>query len=676
MLKQPQKKIMSVKDFTNRLTFFSNALEECARAYENSSAGDRVKRYDTRDGFGMLLFCPPKPTDDHQKLYDNIVCHWFYRQQLREAEANAQTAAETLASAEAALADAESAAKLASEALSKAKQQLPEGQTTSPDVAKASQDKQAAEDKLADAREMRKQAKEAANLSEKRCASHQRELERLEKERSKGSKGKGAFDDYLAFAMSVREYNGKPSATGCPGSLGETGKPSKPDDPSCFDDIIGLKLQVKAPTPTDVSRLRTDASNSTILNEFIVSNSVLSPTFADAGFPACKTSLIRDTDPAFAETVAAAARTRVMSLIAAPELAFGAYESAQSRAELLDALSLEDGAYLPHPDDEEETPSNILYEIVTNEAFPIMAEEMLKPAVMEGLARFGDEGAQEDLARKLAVLSYDEQLARDAHARALDGLDSKLDLRYAQRLGARGKMLSLMLTSCLLGATGVENYPVSMENIQNVLTGQPGLTPRKAGKVSARASGGQAVLVEQIPNQEGSFSFGKSIPLPRERAVLIGRAPFSSEQENIIVPAGISPYPGLANFAANVSRAHALLEPSAKGWRLSDAGSSFGTAVLRPGSAGDAGDTGSAGDAGNARDAGDAGGADSQDNPSGLSAALGSGAASGFKAILLVDDDELLLQSGDVVVLAPLEGDNGSIGIDPELGFSYRFEIL
>lgn len=646
MLKQPQKKIMSVKDFTNRLTFFSNAMEECARAYENSSAGDRVKRYDTRDGFGMLLFCPPKPTDDHQKLYDNIVCHWFYRQQLGEAEANAQAAAKTLANAEAAVADAEAAAKLASEALSKAKQQLPEGQTASPDVAKASQVKQDAEDKLADAREKRKQAKEAANLSEKRCASHQKELERLEKERNKGSKGKSAIDDYLAFAMSVREHNGKTSAAGRLGSLGETGNPtetgdpSKPDDPSCFDDVIGLKLQTKAPTPTDVSRLRTDASNSTILNEFIVSNKVLSPAFADAGFPACKTSLIRDTDPAFTEAVAAAARTRVMNLIAAPELAFGAYESAQSRAELLYALSLEDGAHLPHPDDREEAPSNILYELVTSEAFPIMAEEMLKPAVMEGLARFGDEEAQEDFARKLAALSYDEQLARTAHARALDGLDSKLELRYAQLLRSRGEVLAFMLSSCLLGAIGVKNYPVSMENIQKVLTGVPGLTPRNMKKVSARQNSGQAVLVEQIPNAEGSFSFGKSIPLSNGRAALIGRAPFSAEQENIIVPAGISPYPGLANFASNVSRAHALLEPSASGWRLSDAGSSFGTAVLRPG------------------------GSDQADG------------TAGFRGTMLVDDDDLLLQSGDVVVLAPLEGDDGTISIDAEFGFSYRFEIL
>lgn len=655
MLKQPQKKIMSVKDFTNRLTFFSNALEECARAYENSSAGDRVKRYDTRDGFGMLLFCPPKPTDDHQKLYDNIVCHWFYRQRLHEAEATAQAAADALDAAEAELAETETAAKAASEALSKAKQQLLEGQTTSPEVAAASQDKQDAEAKLAEAREARKQAKEAANAAEKRCASHQKELDRLEKERNKGSKSKSAFDDYASFAEGVREHNGKPRAASEAEAPGKAGASAAPDDPSCFDDIIGLRLLAKEPTPTDVSRLRTDTSNSTILNEFIVSNSVLSPAFADAGFPACKTSLIRDTDPAFADAVIAAARMRVMNLIAIPELAFGAYESAQSRAVLLETLSLEDGAHLPRSGDKKETSSNILYEIVTSEAFPIMAEEMLKPAVMEGLARFGDEGSQEDFARKLAVLSYDEQLARNAHARALDGLDSRLDLRYAQRLGARGEMLALMLSSCLLGATGVKNYPVSMENIQKVLTGQPGLTPKKAGKVSARPGSGQAVLVEQIPNQEGSFSFGKSIPLPSERAVLIGRAPFSTEQESIIVPAGISPYPGLANFASNVSRAHALLELSEKAWRLSDAGSSFGTAVLRPGGAD---------------------GADTGVGSGGSEAFLGSNAAAGFRGIKLTDDDELILQSGDVIVLAPLEGDDGAISIDAELGFSYRFEIL
>lgn len=634
MLKQAQKKIMSVKDFTNRLTFFTNALEECARAYENTAAGDRIKRTDTRDGFGMLLFLPPKPTDDHQKMYDNIVCHWFYRQELEGALAQEIRARDELDRAEGAYAAASAGLKDAGELLSKAKQQLGEGEDSKPAVDEAQAAKQAAERELAEAREKRRQAKEALATAEKRRGEYQKELDRLLKERTKSSKGKSVHKDFAAFAASVRAVNGLPD------------HPADEADPACFDDVIGCALQAKDPTPTDISRLRTDASNSTILNEFIVANKVVSPTYAQAGFPACRTSLIRDTDPAFRDTVIQAARDRVMCLIAAPELVLGFYEDEGDRALLIETLGLSaridclrttqglQGASDASSEDafaEEYAPENILFELVTSEAFPIMAEEMLKPAILEGLARFGDETAREDFSRKLTVLSYDEQLARKEHARAVDTPFSQPLACYARQLKARGEMLAFMLSTALLGASAVKSYPVNMENIQKIVTGQPNSMMKKAGKANASQAGGQALIVEQIPNQQGSFSFGKTIPLAKG-AVLIGRAPFGGKQESIIVPAGISPYPGLADFAANVSRSHALLEPSEEGWLLSDAGSSFGTAIKRPGQ-----------------------------QPS---------------CIMLVDDEPILLQNGDIIVLAPIVYDDGSCDIDAHLGFSYRFELM
>ncbi len=620
MLKQTQKKIMSVKDFTNRLTFLSNALEACARAYDNDVPAGKVKRRETREGFGMLVFLPPKPADDHMKLHDNIVCHWHYRNVLSKLKEQESAAALELEAAKDLVTQAQEEAANASEAYSRAKQLLNNPSPETEDlVEKARLDHEYRKSALSEARNVHAIKRDALEGIQKRIASCQKELDKLWKERQKAAKGKEPAEDYARFAKDTLELNGVDVSHLSPDA----------SDPACFDGIIGLPCRAKEATPTDISRLRTDSSNSTILNEFVLSNMVVSPKFAAAGFPACRTSLVRDTEPEFSEAIMAAAARRVLALVLEPELEFGEY-SAEERTKLAQHLG---SGPLPNKGNRTnlEAESNILYEAITSDAFPVMVEEMLKPAVVEALSRFGDESACENFTRKLTVLSFNEQTAREKHARAYDRLSDDIAECYAARLKARCEIMAFLLCVSLLGSAAVDSYEVDMSKIAELVTGKPNLRPRARKEREVKT---QFLIVEQIPNADGSFSFGKEFALEEGSPILIGRAPFGDKLKRIIVPAGRVPYPGLIDFAANVSRAHALLEPKDGKWYLSDAGSSYGTALKRHSNAGQEPQTS-----------------------------------------LLVDDEQIPLQNGDVIVLAPREID-GRYDIDAELGFSYRFEVL
>lgn len=657
MLKQSQKKVASAKEFTNRLTFLSNAMEVCARAYESTDAFGKPRKSEIGEGSGMLLFIPPKPSEANLRLYDNIACHRHYRNALAQAQAEEKAARTRLIAAERDVESKGNAAKQAADALSKAKQALGSGRISQSQLNEAQRTCDIMQQKLKSVREEHKRLKELRSQAEKRASACQKELAKLQEARMNSPKGRQPAQSYEEFANSVRAFNGKPPAL-----------EHDLSDPSCFDDIIGLSLPPKETTPSDLSRLRTDSSNADILSKFIAANNVMSPAYEQAGFPPCKTSLLRDADPALCEAIIHAARKRVMALIAVPELGIGAYETPDEQAKLLEALGFaqQDEAVLGGPaaciptsdgpaprtaapnapssaasshaalslvEHGRDAEENILYNLVTSDAFPVMAEDMLKPAVLESLARFGDTPAQDAFVQKCSVLAYNEQRARESYAESLGGSRASISRHYATQLRERGEMLSLMLSTALLGAPAVEAYPVDLENMKRILTKEPGLGAYgKAGRMGQRRA--KAVLVEQIPNSDGSFSFGRHFELSEGTRTTIGRAPYDDAADRIIVPAGHSPYPGLLDFACRVSRAHALLEHTQQGWQLSDAGSSYGTAVGR------------------------------------FAQANGS-----MEVKPLEEDASMTLLNGDVVILAPLANANGW-HLDAEHGFSYRFEII
>ena len=659
MLRQTQAKIINTKEFTNRLALLSKALEACAQFYEAAGAEtkEKTKRLDTREGFGMLLFLPPKPKSTDYALANNIICHRHYRKQLICAQADEQAVNAKVEALEGAIRQAASALREAEHALSKAKQQAfaagveeAEG-TTVAQAQGAVAERQAA---LSSLRAELSALSDQAKALRSRITACEQELANLDDERAK--KGVGQF---RALAEQVRAEQSRVAAE----SVSRETLPSANTDqdfannPGCFDDIIGLPLKVKPPTTSDISRLRTDCSNSTILGEFILGNQVIAPDFAAAGFPPCKESLVRDTNPDFIPIIMAAARKRIVELIAIPELDCGAYETDEQRALVVREIAGEiDGpqsaeetvesqsaaplslvecilrAASPAESDgaSPEPTSNILYETVSGEAFPVMVEEFIKPAVLEGLARFGEPEAQEQFARKLSVLSYNEQRAREACTRAFGDASTDINLLHARRLRARAEIMQLALCAALLGAAGVEAADIDMSQMQGVLTVEPQRIRAKA-QPDGRKTQPQALLVEQVPNALGGFSLGRSIVLEEEKPIHIGRAPYGHEGQHIIVPAGHSPVPELANFAASVSRAHALLRCEEGRWWLSDAGSSFGTGICRN-------------NAGESR--------------------------------LLVDDERVELRNGDVIALAPLAQEDGSIRPDPHSGFAYRFEVM
>ncbi len=612
MLEQKQKKIMSGQDFTNRLAFFVAAIESCAVHLYGPSAEDGRKREDTRKNRSVLLFLPNKPKDSDLRLYNNLVFHRYYREKLAQAQADEsqarQARMEITQDIEGLLAELSNAKG----ALSKAKQSFfQEKHDLGPDALEEHlAPEQAAldglEGKLAEAREEQLRIQGRLKTAQTRATAARTKIEELDRERA--GKKMGAFRE---LAEGIRAENGLPHP------------PFEPDDPRFFDDVVGLGLAKAEPDNTFVSRAATDDSNSAILNHFVICNEVVAPAFAAEGIPPCRDSFIRDTDPAFARCIILSARKRVASLIALPELSFGYYPTPQAADKLTQALLGVDASRC--------TPGeiNIVYEIVTSDAFPVMIEEVLKPALTEGLGRFGGHDALDEFARKLSVLSYNEQCAREAYARALAGVGNEGDC-YIARLAARSEVLGFLLSASLLGPEGIGAFEVNMDEMQDILTKQP----RRPGRTNTTANPrAHAVLIEQIPNQEGGFSLGRSWVLDAQRGAQIGRAPFDASFQHIVVPAERSPFPGLSDFAASVSRAHALIDFDGKDWLVSDAGSSYGTVVLGP----------------------------------------AEGRCAGR---LLVDDECCPLRSGDVLALAPIENADGSASPDAQFGFSYRFELV
>ena len=615
MLRQTQSKIISVKEFTNRLALFSNAIEACARSYEAvTPSASKTKRPETREGFAMLLFLPPKPKDSDLALVNNLICHRHYREILATLDAEKQHAIDSIEEAQERISKARKRVRDAEENLSSAKKATFSSESEGGAAGSAQDALREAQTRLSVRKEdldALKQELEQLNARAKEVQAKKSicEQEFFKHDKERRSKGVAPFVDLL------RRASGKD-----PLPLSDDDFANEPD---AFDILIDYALEVKPPSTSDVSRLRTDCSNSAILGEFVSSNQVISPDFAAAGFPPCKTSFVRDTDPDFVDSIMAAAHERVTQLIAAPELALGCYESTSSRHaflhEMFGAETESEGFQIdPHVED-----VNILYEIALSDAFPVMVEEILKPAVLEGLARFGEERAQFDFTQKLNSLAYSEQKAREAYSRALDGLSANHTQAWTRRLASRRDILSFMLCVALLGARGVERFEVDLDALRQQLTAEP----RRSGR--------------QARGAETRFSLGRSIELSDELTYLIGKAPFNKNVRHVIVPAGQQPYPGLIGFAESVSRTHAQLIFVDGAWHLSDAGSSFGTGVIRSRASKEPGDE-----------------------------------ANLAVNRLLIDDESVVLRNGDVIVLVPVVLEDGSIQIDNQSGFSYRFELI
>ncbi len=602
MLEQKQKKIMSGQELTNRLAFLVAAIEACAVHLCGEEA---------RKGRAVLLFLPSKPKDSDARLYNNMVFHRYYREKLadaREVEERARARrAETVQLIEGKLAET----SRAKEALSLAKQAYFDeggsaGESSEAAVTAAEAYLNALEAELAQLRAAQQRAQASLKAATARVNAATSKLVELDNERA-GKK----LSSFCELACAIRAEHG----------LSESSL--DPHDPRAFDDVIGLGAPCAEADNTFVSRAATDDSNASILNHFIICNQVVAPAFAAEGICACRDSFIRDTDPSFAFEIIAAARARIGKLIASPELACGDYPTRQSVEALAQALLGKDAPTLRPAE------INIVYQIASSNAFPVMVEEQLKIGLLEALARFGGHDAQGEFTRKLNVLSYNEQLAREAHARALEGAGENATMRYIELLAARAEILSFMLSCALLGAEGVDAFEVNMARLQNIVTKAPAFSRRRANEGAAQA---RAVLIEQIPNVEGGVSLGRTWNLDQARPTLVGRAPYDTALDHIVVPAGHAPAPGFVDFASAVSRAHALVEFDGERWMVSDAGSAYGTAVLGP----------------------------------------ADGRATGR---MLVDDERCPLRSGDVLALSPIEFEDGSVTCDLHFGFSYRFEV-
>lgn len=629
MLQQTQAKIIGTPEFTNRLAYLTAAIETCVRSYSAPQPGNEVKRMETREGFGMLLFLPPSPKGTDVQMYDNIVCHRYYRGKLAQAQELEQKARERIEKLERGEGIVSRRLEDVREDLSKAKQRFYARDAQDDDAKREIKRLEGRQRALKRAHSVfRGRIKETQALVKteaKRAGACLKKIKELDDRRLKN---KGS-ETYALFADRVRVANGR-RAMGVPAQ-------GLADDPALHDDVIGLRVPVKTPTCTDVSRLRTDTSNAAILGEFVSGNQVKSPKWAAEDFPVCHTSLVRDNDDDFKQVVADAARCRVGELIAVPELLLGSYDE-RDRDELLARLT--DGKEPLELAGSDETglqyETNILYELVANDAFPVAMEELIRPAVLEALSRFGEEEAGREFARKLKVLAYNEQLARTAYADALDGAGGDRQARYVDLLVARGNMLTLALDAALLGSEGVSLCDADMRGVQGVPTLQP--RNRRKGKSAESV----CYLVEQIPNAEGGFSFGRAVRLDETQVVQVGRAPYLEEGQQVIVPAGALDVPGYVDFAAAVSRAHATLEYDGEYWLLSDAGSLAGVAVLGP-----------------------------RERRS-----LPCGTRQRVVGMLLEDDERTVLCNGDVIALAPLTEGDCVTGVDALYGFSYRFEVM
>ena len=624
MLQQTQAKIMSTREFTNRLAFLATAVETCARSYQ-MCGGDGVGEANAsgiKEGFGMLLFLPPAPKDADLLMFDNIACSSYYRRKLPVFQREEDDTSGKLREAEAALERFVQGEKDAKDALSDAKRAFyREESADGAAVADCEERLATAKGEASRLRQEIKELRKRLGLASDKTAACRQKLKALEKKRA--DKG---LDAYCAFAAATCAFNGAVWSDATPAQVQQ--------DPSLLEVVLDLELEAKRPTETDVSRLRTDCSNTAILGEFVSRNEVIAPSYAADGFPLCKTSFVRDSDADFELAVMAAARKRVMELIAVPEQILGRYWDAARKNMLFSALLGEEKPRFRREDER-----NIVYDLVVNEAFPVMVEEAVRPAVLEALVRFGQKDAQEEFARKLNVLALNEQTARRAYARAFDGFGEEAERTRLALLKARGEILALALSAALLGARGVSLFAVDMGCVQGIPTERPKHRSRGDG-TGARAF--CARLIERIPNAEGGFSSGRSVALDEGEAVQIGRAPFGSGMCQVIVPAGVSPAPGFDNFALSVSRSHAIVEFEGGCWLLSDAGSSHGTAVLGP----------------------------LED------AELPDGGLRRIAGRLLDEDERTVLRDGDVIALCPLVEGERVVGADAHSGFSYRFELV